>query len=134
MKLADLSKYEPLLTDERLERTTDKLRSQFGHKPLEDAEFVTFIQPARHAMADVNGVSVPTWISEMAVFAVLSPNPRPYAKGQRVMSHGTVSLQDFRETDSEFDHFVGRPDPAHQIYRAVVADHLRKMADLRALI
>lgn len=136
MKLGDLSKYEPLLPDDRLEKLEHKLRSQFGHDRLDGATFVTFIQPAKQTTATVSGIKVPTWITEMAVFAVLSDNPREHAKkrGMRILSSGTVSLKDWRDADAEFDHYVGRPDPAHQIYRAVVADHLRKMDDLRSLL
>lgn len=128
---------EPLLDDSRLERLEHKLRSEFGHKNLDDATFVTFISPAHEANVTLpSGVVAPTWVQEMATFAVYSPNPRPYAKakGLQLMTHGTVALEDWEEDERDISHYVNRPDPAHRIYRKVVEEHLTRMTNLREMI
>jgi hypothetical protein len=130
----DPSKWEPLLDDDRVERLAEKLRSQFGHKTLADSTFFTFIQPARSYTGQTpGGLQAPAWIPDMAVFAVISPRPngRP---GQKLMSTATVSLQDWLETEAQATHYVGVPDEAHQIFRAVVRDHLAKMQSAKELI
>lgn len=136
MRLADLGNYEPLLSDERVEVLVHKLQSAYGYGKLKDTQFVTFIQPAMRATADVNGVKVPTWVSEMAVFGCLSPNPRRYVGigPQQILTHATVALADFREADAEASHYVAAPDPAMGIFRTVVVEHLRQLDDLKSLI
>lgn len=131
----DPSEWEPVISDARLERLVPRLHSAFGRKKLDDAEFVTFIQPAREVTrATEQGIQFRSWVPEMAVFAVLSPRPRSTKPGQRLMSHATVSLSDFREVDklwSEGNHPV---DPAWQLMKIVTGDHVRKLDDLNSLI
>lgn len=129
---------EPVIPDDRLWPIVDRLKAEFGRTKLEETEFLTFVQPAKKTTARTeSGLEVPTWIPEMAVFAVISPNPRPYARtlGAKVMTHGTAALEDWRESERERGHYVdGRRDPAHEILRGVVREHLRVMTNLREMI
>lgn len=127
---------EPLLSDERLEILVDKLKSEFGHAKLDGATFVTFISDSRQAEVDVKGIKVPLHVEDMATFAIIEPNPRPYAaaKALQVMTHGTVALEDWEEDEKDRNHYVGRRDPAHRIFRAVTAEHVERMDSLRELI
>lgn len=129
---------EPLLDDERLWPIVDRLKAEYGRSKLEDSEFVTFIQPAKQTTVTTEvGIQVPTWVPAMAVFAVLTPNPRPLAKaaGAKVMTHGTAALEDWRASETERGHYVdGRRDPAHEIFRGVVREHLRILENLRSMI
>lgn len=129
----DPSTFEPLISDQRLERLVDKLRSEFG--PLENFEFATFIQPARDIQKETPaGILVKATVQEMAVFAALAPRPRSKKAGSKLMSTGTVSLRDWREAEAEAAHYAGAKDHAHAIYRVVVKDLLGKLDDLRSLI
>lgn len=129
----DLSRFEPLLPDSRVEQLAHKIRSQFGHARFIEAQFITFVQPAK----DVVRSGVRTWIPEMAVFAIISPNPRPAARilGQSVMTHGTVALEDWRASEKDASHFVSAgTDSAHEIFRGVAREHLRVLTNLREMI
>jgi hypothetical protein len=138
MKPGLIEASEPLITDERLDQVVSKLKAEFGREKLEQTEFVTFIQPEKRTNRTTeSGITVPTIVPDMAVFAVLSPNPRPGAKavGAKVMTHGTAALVDWRESESERSHYVaGRRDPAHEIFRGVVREHLRVMTNLKEMI
>jgi hypothetical protein len=132
VKVPDLAKYDQVIDDQRLNRLMPRLERAFGSEALNGLEFATFVQPRRRVSREEGGIEVPVWVDEMAVFAVISSNPRrPTSK---LMSHGTVSLSNFRAADGEFNHYVDRPDPAFQILAAVVKDHLRKLDDLRSLL
>lgn len=129
---------EPVISDERLWPIIDRLKAEFGRSKLEDTEFLTFVQPAKQTVARTeSGIEVPTWVPEMAVFCVISPNPRPLARkaGAKVMTHGTAAMADWRESEQERGHYVdGRRDPAHEILRGVVREHLRVMTNLKEMI
>lgn len=136
MRLTDLAKYEVLLTDERIERIAHKIGSEFGFGRLKDTQYVSFIQPARIVSHEVDGITRQIPVAEMAVFAVLTPNPRPYAQktGQKLMTHATAALADFLEAEAELSHFAhAGKDPARDIYKAVVKTHLKQLDDLRSL-
>lgn len=131
----DPSSYEPLLDDARVDRIAHKIKSEFGFKKLEDSVFFTFIQPARpYTGRTEGGIVAPTWIPEMAVFAIISPRPNPIRPGQKLMSQATAALSDWLEKEKDAAHFAGAPDEAHQIFKAVARMHLKVLQDAKELI
>jgi hypothetical protein len=131
----DPSEYEPLLDDDRVERIAHKIKSEFGFKKLEDSVFFTFIQPARpYNQRTPEGLVVPTWIPDMAVFAIISPRPNPTRPGQKLMSQATASLEGWLEAEKEASHFAGAPDEAHKIFKAVARMHLQQLQSAKELI
>lgn len=131
----DPSGYETVISDARLERLVNRILSTFDHRKLADAEYVTFIQPPRETTQTTDeGVVVPVRVPPMAIFAVLTPKPRATRPGQRLMSTATVALSDFREVDLLYGQGNHPVDPAWQLLKTVVSDHIRKLDDLNALI
>jgi hypothetical protein len=122
--------YETLLTDPRVERIASRVFDEFRAQGLpDDTDFVTFVQPPQ--VIDRGGVAVP--IPEVAVFAVISDNPRH--KGHRVMTQGSVWLRDWMARERELRHYASdQPDPALSIFRLLVRDHLPKLQNLREMI
>lgn len=130
MKASDLADYEVLLEDDRVLPIVEKLKSEFGHKTLADTQFVTFVVPPRQQTKRTpEGLEYPGWIPTKAVFAVLTPNPR--RKGQLIMSHATTDLANWSDTERESRHYVGAPDDLHNIFRAVLREHLPTIANLK---
>lgn len=130
----DLASMEPLLDDSRVEKIAQKIRSEFAG--LADSDFVTFIVPERTAERKLkSGISFPYKIPPMAVFAIISDNPRPYAKamGQRLLTSATASLNDWREAEAERGHFAGTPDLAHDFFRRVAPQHVELIQNLKDL-
>lgn len=132
MKASELADYEVLVDDDRVAVIVKKLQSEFGHKTLAESEFVTFIVPPRpHTKRTPEGLEYPGWIPEKAVFAVLTPNPR--RPGQKIMSNATTNLSDWRDSEREARHYVGAPDALHNIFRAVLREHLPTITNLREM-
>lgn len=121
--------YETLISDRRVTAIADLVIDEFREHGLGDnAEFVTFIQPPQ--IVQRTGVDVP--IPEVAVFAVISDNPR--APGHQVMTQASVWLTDWRATDAARLHFVSGPqDPAFPIFRETAKAHLRTIRNLREM-
>lgn len=91
-------------------------------------EFATFIQPEKQVNREGREVT----IKPMAVFVVVSDNP--IYPGFRVMTHGTVLLESFQQTEQAAKHYVfRREDPVVTIYRPIIARHLETIGNLRAL-
>jgi hypothetical protein len=94
----------------------------------DDTDYVTFVQPAQ--MVNRNGIVTP--IPEVGVFAVISDNPR--APGHRLMTQGSVWLDDWLATDAASLSFtVGPNDPALPLFKAVTRSHLERLANLKAM-
>lgn len=130
----DLASMEPLLDDARVEKIAQKIRSEFAG--LADSDFVTFIVPERTVERKLKaGIAFPHKIEPMAVFAIISDNPRPYAKatGQRLLTSATASLKDWREAEAERGHYVGGPDLAHDFFRRVAPQHVELIQNLKDL-
>lgn len=121
----DIDEWEPAVDDLRLAKVNEAVLMRYP--ALSGATFVTFVQPAKL----LTEYEPPRELREMAVFAILSPNPR--AKGQNVMTHGTAALEDFESADREARHFVGVPDPLLGIYLSVARKHIETMQNLREM-
>ena len=104
---------EPLLDDRRLERLSDRIKAE--DMRLHGATFVTFVSEPRTVMVQDGGMTLPRHIERMATFAIIEPNPRPYAKakGLQLMTHGTVAYADWEDDERKARHFVGLPDHPH---------------------
>lgn len=122
--------FETLLSDRRVQELGGKVVEEYRPKGLtDDVDFVTFIQPPQ--IVDRNGIKVP--ISEVAVFAVITDNPRH--PGHRLMTTASVWLQDWRATDTARLHFVsGSQDPALPIFRRIAREHVEKIQSLKEMI
>jgi hypothetical protein len=125
----DLGQYEPFLPDRDVDRASEKVRSALGHRRLENVEFVTFLVPARTIKRQTpGGILVDSWIGEMVVLGVLSPNPR--RPTQKLLTSATVSLTGWLEAQDD----EGKPDHAFVIFKRVAEEHLRLVDNLRDLI
>lgn len=133
----DFSKFEVLLPDWRVGRIRERIAQMAGRDRLEGVELVTFIQPRKTVDRETDaGIVVPVSLEPMAVFAAISPNPRPYARqyGASVLTSATASLRDWSDRERESRHFVDvREDPALGIFRVVVKRHLETMDNLRSM-
>lgn len=129
-----LADREPVVPDFRLEVVAEKIRSRYGHGKLQDATFVTWLEPATTITKDGEARDIPA----RAVFAIVSPNPRGhlYAAGapNMIATHGAAWLKDFEDSIRDWEHYVGRPDPLFEIYKAVVPAHLRTIKNLKEMI
>ena len=121
--------YEPLISDMRMRAIAGPLIEKFREHGLpDDTDFVTFIQPP--TTIEREGVAIP--IPEVAVFAVISNNPR--SPKHRVMTQSSVWLADWRATSAAKLHFVsGSADPAYPIFRETVKTHLRVLRNLKEM-
>lgn len=123
-----IEEHEPLISDARLARIEARLRRDFPALS-EDAQLVTFVQPATFTTAE-NGLEVP--VAEVAVMAILEPNPRHPAHYE--MTSGSTWFKTFRAEEQANRHSSEiETDPAYRIYRIAVSGHLARMANLRSL-
>jgi len=119
--------YEPVVPDARLNRVLGLLLEEWPD--LGGAELVTFIQPRKEVKDPNTGLYV--MIEPMAVFAVVSDNPR--YPGFKTMHTGTASLADWREADTEYSHYAHLVDPLLTIYRKVLPRHIETIKNLEAM-
>lgn len=123
-----ITEHEPLIPDARLARIEGRLRRDFPALS-EDAQLVTFVQPATFTTAE-NGLEVP--VEEVAVLAILEPNPRHPTHFE--MTSASAWFKTFREEEKAVRHSSEiETDPAYRIYRIAIAGHLARMANLRSL-
>lgn len=118
--------YEPLISDTRLERIEGELRREFP--ALSDqARFVTFIQPPAFAPTE-GGVEVP--IPEVAVLAILEPNPRH--EGYLEITPVNCWYETWREREKDNRHSSDiNSDTAYRLYRTLgVPAHLERIKNL----
>lgn len=123
------SDYPPLWgddTDRRLDLLELQLRKETGTE--EDFTLLGMVQPA--TFINRNGVEVP--IREVALLAVLTANPTAPEMG--LMTQAAAWLDQFRETEFEKLHYVGKEDPALPIFRVLLREHLTRLRDMRELI
>lgn len=115
--------HEPLLDDRRLARIEGQIRREFPQ--LSDtAQFVTFIQPATYVPND-QGVEVP--VPEVAVFALVEPNPKHPTWLE--ITPLNVWLSAWRDDEIQNRH-SSDVDTAHRFYRRLTPVHLDRMKNL----
>lgn len=119
----DIENWDLVLSDARVAKIESKLQKKYPG--LDKTDFVTMVQPAKL----LTDYEPPQELPEMAVFAIVGPNPR--FKDQRLMAYAVSSLQDFKEAESEFKHFVGIPDPAEGIFGHVAREWLKMYRNLK---
>lgn len=120
--------HEPLIPDARLARIEGRLRQDFPTLS-EEARFVTFIQPPTFTKNE-GGVEIP--VPEVAVLAVLEPNPRH--PGYTEITPVNVWYSTWREEDKANRHSADvKSDLAYRLYRLGVAAHCKRMADFRSM-
>lgn len=71
-------------------------------------------------------------VPRAAVFAIISDNPRHPTF--RVMTNAMTPMATWDEVEGEYKHFAGRGDPALNIFRYVVEQHIRTIENLRDMI
>ncbi len=122
------AEYEPLIDDRRLARIERRLRQDFPALG-EDAQLVTFIQPATFTTSET-GLDVP--IEEVAVLSILEPNPRHPSHFE--MTSASAWFKTFRQEEYASRHSSEiETDPAYRIYRIAITGHLARMENLRSL-
>ncbi len=118
---------EPLLPDSKVEKIQEKLKREFP--AIGDAVFVSYIQP-RQPLNSKNGGG-PTDVPEVAVFAILSQNPK--APQFHIMTKAAVYLSEWRDVQKTYGHFVAKADPAYRIFHRTCAEHAKTMQNLRSM-
>ena len=123
--------FEQLLPDSRVERLSDLLRLVFPALP-DDMNVVTFINPPGEI--EVGGVR--RWKPAEAVFALISDNPRNhiYRRRTRIMDHVAMLKATWDAEERARSHLVSaREDPAWKFLALAAREHLKRLANLRAL-
>ena len=108
----NLSQFDELLTDSRLEPIWDKLRREMNF--AESVQFATYIQP--ESWAEERGINVRK--PDQAFFIVVSPNPHPRHKTSVIKTFAFCKLSDWRAQEGEAWRYVGVGDPAVPIFKA----------------
>lgn len=128
--MTDLSQYEILLEDDRVEIVRESLLAMMPS--LYDTDLISFIVPARRVMKRTpEGLEYESWLPDKAVFAAVTPNPR--AKGQALLTSATMDLDAWYEGEKDRSHFVGAPDELFKIYGLVVREQLPIIDNLRSM-
>ena len=104
--------YEPLLPDSRLDQIEARLRDEF---PALTGTLTSYVQPRFMRTLD-DGVLVP--VMELAVFGVLSPDPRNPERG--LLQTAALPLSDWKTLDRGYMRLIGRDDPALVFFRRLV--------------
>lgn len=125
MQTDDLSSYEQLIPDDRLQRTLHKVLGD----DADGIDFVAFIQE-RMMRQTRDGLTVP--IEPMAVFMVMSQNPRREA-GEKIGTTATTSLRNWQDAQREYEHYAGRGDPLENILRILLTKHHDTLKNLREM-
>lgn len=103
-----------LLADSRLERIEATIRREIPRLP-DSVIFNTYVEPGGYA--ERNGVQVP--VPEMAVIAILVPNPKwPDKEPQFRAIKGRRPLRHFRHFEQQAQRLVNAPDVALMDFRA----------------
>lgn len=124
----DFSKMEDFLDDNRVEQVAVSLLRRFP--VLDGSSFVTFIQPETTApIQSPGGITVDVPVERMAVFAVISPDPRPWKTDQDgIMSAATMTERNWRALEAEKAHYVsGKEDLAYQPFLAATIEQVHKL-------
>lgn len=117
---------EPVVPDGRVWQAQERVVKVVPS--LRDSTFVTFIVPEHE-----DGERI---VPDLAVFAILSPNPRKYGgkPGPDIMTQATTRLSDWLEAEKERQHFANKPDLLVSFFGKVAVEHNKTMQNLRALI
>lgn len=126
--------FEPLLTDERVDRIAGLLRIAYPQLPR-DTEFFSFVVPPQTVEKDGREVVIPA----QAVFALQSPHPRRsfdgFYRDKELMSNTACWLRVWEAEEKERRHFVSsRDDPAFGPFSIATRNHVRSIMDLKQLI
>ena len=118
---------EPLLPDSKVEKIQEKLKREFP--AIGDAVLVSYVQP-RQALGSKNGGG-PADIEEVAVFAIISQNPKE--PQYHIMTKAAVYLSEWRDVQKTYGHFVAKADPAYRIFHRTCVEHAKTMQNLREM-
>jgi hypothetical protein len=121
---------EPVITDWEMSVVEGRLRDAWRDAIPDDTDFVSWIQEPKTIERDGKAIE----IARMAVFAVVSDHPTTPG-APRIMTHGTVSMEDFLQSRDERKHYVtAKPRPELIIFSAVVKQHMTTLQNLREII
>lgn len=113
----DVSSYEPLVGDDRLNRVV--IRTKLKYPLLDTAQFATAIQPAYDD------------VPELALFLIVQGHPK--RAGVQVLSHAYTRLAWWREAEIERDRYDG-PDLLPAFFSRLAAEHNARIDSLKDLI
>lgn len=120
----NLSKFEPLINDTRLERIFWRVIEAIKSDDLPtDIAFATYVQPPTEKQANA-----------MAVFMVSSLHPKQRFPGRKLMTIAATQYRNWKEAEAQKYHYVGLGDPAHAIFLGLAQRHMRERKDLTELI
>lgn len=116
---------EPVVPDGRVWQAQERVVRVIPS--LRDSAFVTFIVPEHEEGERI--------VPDLAVFAILSPNPRRYngKPGPDIMTQATTRLSDWIEAEKERKHFVDKPDLLVSFFGKVGTEHAKTMQNLREM-
>lgn len=120
---------EQLLSDERVDRCERNVRRIYPELP-EDSAFVTWIVERQTKQHNGKEVKVPA----MAMFAIVTPDPRPGHETDQIMNVGQMNLSQWLKVDKDYGRMVGYQDPALGAFRRVAAVHVSVLNSARELL